>query len=285
MSNVAGALFAVLALAVIACSGEGAQEETTTTVRGASLSGDESLIVMGDWGAGTAAQNAVAEAMADRAEHLDVAAIITTGDNLYFDDATRLMEPYAWAIERDIPFLITWGNHDVETDRRLDVVDETFDDPPRWVLHEWGEIDVVFLDSNSVESAEQVDFLNKTLSTGTDPTIVVFHHPPYSCGSHGDTQAVIDHWLSEFDEDVFLVLNGHEHSYQRFEVEQVTYVVTGGGGRRLTPLEECSADHPDRVAEGMAHHFLTLQQSAGQISVFVVDSSGDELDRFSLPLG
>lgn len=219
--------------------------------------------------------------MADYAANREIAAILTTGDNFYSDDADQLMEPFGWATESDIPFLITWGNHDVESGTRIELIDETFDDPPRWVRHEWGPVDVVILDSTQLEDAKQLDFLARVLNAD-DPTIVVSHHPRYSCGAHGDTSGM-DAWVDAFDDDVLLVLGGHEHNYQRFEEEGVTYVVTGGGGRSLTELADCPADHPERLTGESTHHFLAMEQD-DDLTVTAIDVNGDVIDDFSVEL-
>jgi hypothetical protein len=192
--------------------------EDTTTLAAADV---DDLLVVGDWGSGTLPQGAVAGAMMRYAETNDVDAILTTGDNFYSDDADFLMQPLGWATDAWIPFWVTWGNHDVETTARIDAVNEFFDDPPRWTTHRWGNVEIVILDSTQLGSDEQVAFFTETLAGSNLPTIVVFHYPPYSCGSHGDTETTQDDWVSLFDDDVFLVLSGHEHNYQRFEDGEV----------------------------------------------------------------
>jgi Icc-related predicted phosphoesterase len=113
---------------------------------------------------------------------------------------------------------------------------------------------------------DQIDFLTQTLADTDLPTIVVFHHPPYSCGSYGHDESIQENWVTRFDDDVFLVLSGHEHNYQRFEDSGTTYVVTGGGGAALTELSDC----PTRMAaEAVAGH----------------ESTHSTLDEFSLALG
>ncbi|MGH8947148.1 MAG: metallophosphoesterase family protein, partial [Acidimicrobiia bacterium] len=197
---------------------------TTSTVPEA----QGAVLVFGDWGSGTAAQEAVAEAMAAYAEENPVTAVLTTGDNLYSNDASLLLEPMQWVFRRDIEFWVSWGNHDVESSRRVEIVEEALGSPPRWTVHEWGRVDVVILDSNQVGSADQLGFLTETLTGSDDPTILVFHHPPLSCSSHGDTVSVLESWVPRFDDDVVLVLSGHDHNYQRFESSGISYVVTGG---------------------------------------------------------
>ncbi len=59
--------------------------------------------------------------------------------------------------------------------------------------------------------------------------MVIFHQPAYSRGTkHGSTRAVDRRWVPILERHrVALVLNGHEHDYQRFtSAAAVTYVVT-----------------------------------------------------------
>lgn len=227
-------------------------------------------------------QGAVAGAMSRYAEEHDVGAILTTGDNFYSDDWEFLMEPFGWATEAGLPFWVAWGNHDIETNARIEAMRQAFDDPPRWTVHKWGGVDIVILDSTQPQDEQQLDFLETTLTETEDPTIVVFHHPRYSCGSHDDTEG-LDEWTDRFDEDVFLVLNGHEHNYQRFEEDRITYVVTGGGGAALTGLGGCGDDHPERIAGESVHHFIVLEQSE-DLKATVLDVNGDVLDEWQLDL-
>lgn len=216
-------------------------------------------------------------------EDTDVAAILTTGDNFYSDDFEFVMEPYGWVEEAGIPWWITWGNHDRETPTRVQGVNDVFDNPPPWTVQEWGAFDVVILDSTQVENGEQSEFLAETLSESKRPTIVVIHHPPYSCGTATDPEDV-DAWASAFDEDVMLVLSGHEHSYQRFEETGISYVVTGGGGATLTELTSCPDGHPPLLAGESVHHFLSLSQAEGELGVTAIDVNGNVVDQFELAL-
>ena len=215
------------------------------------------------------------------AEANEVGAILTTGDNLYSDDTEFLLHPFSWAIESEIPFWITWGNHDVESGTRIEAMEEAFDDPPRWTSHRWGNVDVVILDSTQIGSEEQLEFLTETLASSDRATIVVFHHPAYSCGFHDDSETGQNTLLPRFDDDVFLVLSGHEHNYQRFQDGDVTYVVTGGGGAGLTDIEPCSVDQPERSSGESIHHFLVVEQSDAVV-VSVIDVNGNTLDTWPM---
>ncbi len=214
----------------------------------------------------------------------EASAILTTGDNFYTDDAPFLMIPFDWAVADAIPFWIAWGNHDIETSRREEAVNAAFDSPPRWGTHRWGDVDIVILDSNQIESSDQLAFLRNALAESHRPTIVVFHHPVYSCSKHGPEPGIRDTWETEFDSEVVLVLNGHEHNYQRFEEAGRTYVVTGGGGRRLYQVGECLAGQPEPSASYEGHHFVSLQIVAGDIAGEVIAPDGTVIDTFVVNL-
>jgi hypothetical protein len=194
------------------------------------------------------------------------------------------MAPYGWATDAGIPFWVTWGNHDVETPQRIETVNQAFDDPPRWAIYEWGGVDVVVLDSTQVASVEQDAFLTSALSGSGDPAIVVFHHPPYTCGTYEGNDDIAEAWLPDLDDDVVMVLNGHDHNYQRFEDGGVAYVVTGGGGAPVYELEACPAGDPAPVAGEALHHFLAMRQGEDVIEVTVVDVNGATIDSFEVAI-
>ena len=244
-------------------------------------SGD--LLVVGDWGSGTLPQGAVAGAMERYATDNLVEAILTVGDNFYLDDPELLMAPFSWTA--DIPFWITWGNHDVESDTRIAAMESTFDDPPRWTVWRWGSVDVLILDSNQITDLAQARFFVTAMAESSRPMIVTMHHPPYSCSHHGATTDVVNQLVGVFDEDVKLVLAGHDHNYQRFESVGVTYVVSGGGGRALYPVEQCPANHPELLAAAEVHHFLTLTQEPDGLHLTVYDVNGEVVDDVLIDLG
>lgn len=268
---------------------------TTTTLSGSSSTSGQSttttsesndppgaaLLVLGDWGTGTLPQGAVAGAMARFAGSIEIAAIVTTGDNLYTNDTELVMTPFDWVENDDIAFWISWGNHDLENDRREQTVLDAFGSPPRWTTHQWGKATVVILDSNQVGNDDQLEFLDETLAEIEGPKIVVFHHPAYSCSRHGDTDAVKNLWVPKFGSDVVLVLSGHDHNYQRIEEGALTYVVTGGGGRPLYDLEPCERDVK---ASAELHHFVVLQQNEHVIQGTAVDVNGTPFDEFFINL-
>jgi hypothetical protein len=108
--------------------------------------------------------------------------------------------------------------------------------------------------------------------------IVVFHHPPYSSDRRGSAE-----WMAwpfrEWGADIALC--GHNHVYERVEVDGFTYLVNGlGGGARYAwgpvvagSLVRYNADHGAMLVEATPAQ-ITFQ--------FIVASSGEVVDTVAL---
>ncbi len=98
----------------------------------------------------------------------------------------------------------------------------------------WGPLHFFVLNSNSVEpdgagvNSTQAAWLQTQLAASTSPwNLVVFHHPPYSSGSHGSSTWM--QWpFAAWGADV--ILNGHDHTYERIVRDGIVYFVNGLGG-------------------------------------------------------
>lgn len=242
------------------------------------------LLVFGDWGSGTDDEALIASSMQSFAGSHPVQAILTTGDNFYEDDPEQILAPFQWAETSGIDFWLTWGNHDVESGSRIKAINSAFGNPPRWTTIEWGAASILILDSNEVGSREQLSYIESEMLRIDGPTIVVFHHPAFSCADHIDNPEVDAKWLPLLDDDVVLVLSGHSHTYQRFEDEGIPFVVTGGGGRELDDIEACPTDHIPQMVGTEAFHFVTLSQEDQALLVTAVDEDGYQIDHISIPL-
>lgn len=243
------------------------------------------MVVIGDFGVGSDAQYQVAEAIRDRVANTAVDVLVTTGDNFYTDDLDLIWEgPYGWLDDEDIDVAAAWGNHDIESAKRRQNVELTLGPPGNWYSADMGNGKLIVLDSNRVDDPEQTRWLIDELDEAAAPVVVAFHHPSFSCGYHGSDPSVQERWVPILSEHpVVLVLNGHDHDYQRFVVDRQTYVVTGGGGQRIRPAGECPDGTPDpRVANHSDNHFVILEVAPSSLSVEVVAVDGEILDEFEI---
>lgn len=243
------------------------------------------IVVVGDFGSGDGREYDVADAMRATITGQGVDLFLTTGDNFYSDDIEEIWtRPYGWLYEEGIPVVVAWGNHDVETDTRQALVQETLRPPGRWYSMPLGPGTLLVLDSNQVDNPDQVAWMTSQLERATPPVIISFHHPAYSCGVYADYDDVRDNWVPIFEGyDVALVLNGHEHHYERFDVDDRTYVVTGGGGHRIRDRHDCAPETPEPLASNYEDsHFLMLRIGEGVIQGEALDTDGQVIDRFSV---
>ena len=143
------------------------------------------------------------------------------------------------------------------------------------------DVELIVLDSTAITTA-QTRWLQRTLARRSGfRRIVAFHHPPYTCGGHLGSATVRKTWVPLFERyGVRLVLNGHDHNYQRFERNGVTYVVHGGGGAGLYKLRACPRTYPPRIAARVGWGFLHLAVGPEGVQVQVLNLAGMAIDRF-----
>jgi hypothetical protein len=212
-----------------------------------------------------------------------VDALVTTGDNVY-----PTGEPALFGAELDAPYRglratrplwATLGNHDVASGHGGEQLAH-LGLPALPFTKELPGVQLLFLDANHPD-ATQASWLDAALSRPGPPfRVVVFHQPAWSCGLHGSTPDVDRFWVPVIEAHrVALVLNGHDHDYERFtSAGGVTYVVTGGGGQVLYPLVPCSGTPPEQ-AKAQKHHFTGIEVAAHTLTVTAVTSDGSVIDR------
>ena len=118
-------------------------------------------------------------------------------------------------------------------------------------------------------------------------SVVFFHRPIWTLARHAPSEslrAVIDPILDAHD--VPLVLQGHNHVYERFQVEGRTYIVTGGGGSGLYELNAHLEDRPDevplRVAAGVFQHGVRITIRETEMDLRAIDKDGTIQDEVTL---
>lgn len=132
---------------------------------------------------------------------------------------------------------------------------------------------LVVLNSNCDEvgcavGSEQETWLRMDLSQSRAPcTIVIWHHPRFSSGTtHGDAPDTSALWATLDAAGADLVLEGHEHNYERFEPRHadgslggglVSFVV-GTGGKSLYPFGPPEPGSAVRIANQFGYLSLVL---------------------------
>jgi len=123
--------------------------------------------------------------------------------------------------------------------------------------------------------------------------VVVFHRPYYSFGKSRPNLGA-----RAFFHDLCvryggrIVLTGHNHGYERFDVDGVAYIVDAGGGAILTDVneirDEIERERPDeialRVIASRSYGATTLDFAAdGTITATRLSTAGDVIDSYVVP--
>lgn len=204
------------------------------------------------------------------------------------------------------PFHMAIGNHEYEDMDEFDVMvarlfgAQADNGTVDWHAFDYGGIRFLML--NSEDDFEdpagpqlqwlQAQLLDAAADAGVREVVPVFHRPYYTLSRSAPRMAARNavHPLLR-DGGVRLVLTGHNHGYERFEVEGVTYVVEAGGGAFLYDpdhLAEEIADarpgEPDlRVAVDNNYGLLVCDVSAdGSLNFRRLRTDGTIGDQFSL---
>ena len=197
----------------------------------------------------------------------DVAVIASLGDHAYEDATARQFaecyEP-TWgslrARTRPAP-----GNHDyhsTDAEPYYSYFGDAAGDPQQgWYSYDLGAWHIVVLNSECGEiggcgrDSAQVTWLRADLAA--HPTVCLaayWHQPRFSSGTHGSSDTYQPFWevLAEHGADV--ILNGHDHDYERFAPQSpdgtpdplgVREFVVGTGGKDLRGF---TSDEPNREA-------------------------------------
>ncbi len=239
--------------------------------------------VVGDFGTGGPAEYAVARRMCARHDRLPLRMVVTTGDNIYPNDSPdrfgpAFFEPFACLFDRGVPWHATLGNHDVQAHGgRFELSEPAFGMAGRNYVVRRPGIRFVLADSNALK----LRWLRRGLKRAREErwTVVAFHHPVYSPGSHGSTPGLAPRLPRMFRRwGVDLVLNGHDHLYSASRgLRGIRYVVTGGGG---APLYTCGQRWFTAVCSER-HHFLEVTASAERMVVRAVPASGRPFHVFA----
>jgi acid phosphatase type 7 len=166
-----------------------------------------------------------------------------------YDEETAL-----WAQER-LRIYPTIGNHEGLPDPRVGLKNYYAAYPQidnhSWYSVQMGNIYLITLDSSTFLSRgwEQRRWLESQLAhlpSSTDFVFFLFHIPlvsdlqtAFMLGIPDAQTLDLRHYLeaqAAASHAKFVIFNGHIHNYERFEMNGITHVITGGGGARPYPI-------------------------------------------------
>jgi len=214
-----------------------AQSPAETPVTLPNQDGSLKFAVLGDFGTGEPPQYQLAEQMAILHGRFKYGFVVLVGDNLYGSERPQDFHkkfelPYKPLLDDGVKFYAALGNHDAREQRFYKLFN--MEGKLYYAFSPKPNVRFFALDS-TYPVPEQIQWIDKELAaSSSDWKIVFFHHPLYSSGiRHGS-----DIRLREALEPLFLkynvsvVLNGHDHFYERVKPQKgIAYFVVGSGGQ------------------------------------------------------
>ncbi len=228
---------------------------------------------------------------------------IHQGDIQYYASG---LESYTYWMDKMRPMLRTGafypsiGNHETEQPREREEYVERFFGKPGfdgnsdyYRFHSGGvwffaldtEIDLEDKTAQGVWLQEKLDDASK--QPGYRFSVLYMHRPFVTCGDKSQNSTLRARYLPLFQRThVKLIVAGHMHGYERFEMDDITWVTSAGGGGGLGNVNE-NKDRPEcanRKAAGAFWDATVITVKPGELSGVTYDDKGAARDTFTRPV-
>lgn len=211
--------------------------------------------------------------------------VFTTGDNVYESGtAAQFAECYdpSWGRHKDRTRPVP-GNHDYHTagaSGYFGYFGGAAGNPSRgYYSYDLGRWHVVALNSQCKQvggcgpGSPMVSWLKRDLAANpAGCTVAYWHHPLFSSGQHGNHPQMRTVWSALYRANADVVINGHDHNYERFAPQSpggkldrsrgIRQFVVGTGGRELRPFSKVRPNSRARSANAFGVLKLTLGKGA-----------------------
>ena len=201
-------------------------------------SGSLHFAVIGDNGNGEKPQYEIGQQMVNWYGRFPFETVVMMGDNIYGSDRpqdyrAKFELPYKALLDKGVKFYASLGNHDSREQRHyanFNMKDElyyTFKAPKQDVR--FFALESTYMDPDQMKWIEE-----KLKGSSEKWKIVFFHHPLYSSakthGSQLKLRTALEPLFIQYG--VSLVLNGHDHTYERIKPQNgIQYFVVGSSGQ------------------------------------------------------
>lgn len=191
------------------------------------------------------------------------------------------------------------GNHDWESgaltayrDYFGEAASNSDGDP--WYAYDLGTWQVIVLDSDCSRvdgcgpESRQGRWLAATLAASDARcALALFHHPRFSSGEHGNDTTVDPLWRALYASGADVIVNGHDHDYERFAPQDpdgtedrergIRQFVIGTGGVKLRGFRDPVANSELRAS--ISHGLLGFTLRDGGYDWRFIPTRGDFSDR------
>ena len=182
------------------------------------------------------------EATAKLLDALAPAAVVTAGDHAYPDGTAAEFASYyepTWGRHKAVTHPAP-GNHEYHVTGAAAYFDyfgaAAGERGKGYYSFDVGTWHLIALNSEISTSAgsTQEQWLRADLGATTKPCILAYwHRPRFSSGSHGGTTSVGALWQALYESRADVVLNGHDHDYERFALQNPSGQADGNGIREF----------------------------------------------------
>jgi hypothetical protein len=228
---------------------------------------------------------------------LNPAIVINSGDlvasgTVYEQWKTQYFDPLRGLAEY-VPVYTCLGNHERNADHYYNYTSVPKENNEVYYSFDYATAHIISLNSNSKDAPfelgeAQTEWLIKDLKANQDKqwTIVFFHHPLFRC--HPTRGITPQRWVWQpiFEQyGVDLVVNGHDHYYQRTysignyaeePTRGVYHLISGGGGAGTYPI----VPKIHAASRKQIHHVTVMDVQDDRIVGRAIDIDGNTFDAF-----
>ena len=251
--------------------------------------------VIGDSGRGSVEQQEVAAQMVAYRQRFDYQFALMAGDNIYEGPATpddyrlKFAEPYKLLLDAGVKFFAVLGNHDDPQQVHYAPFNMnghryyTFTPPVDLVTRLNTRVRFFAIDSTALDG-EQMQWLERELhESDAEWKIALLHYPLYTSGRYalaarGHRFALESAFV---DGGINVAFSGHEHFYQRSQLQKnILYFVTGGAGSLRAGDAKLSA----AIAKSYDsdYHFMLAEITDEGFFFQAINRKGETVDAGSL---
>ncbi len=244
-----------------------------------------------------------AKSVAKQIKKINPSAVLLLGDLQYWTGALtdyKVAFAKVWADFEDDTIVPSPGNHEYKTENASGYYQyfgkRAGDKEKGYYAKSLGSWLILALNSNCEyiggcdKNSPQAKWLERKLDlSGSRCTLAYWHHPLFTSGPHNDlesTQRSRYFWQLLSDKKADIILNGHDHLYERFNKQDDTGSATkngvrqftvGTGGKSLYEMVEKAGNQAYIKTDSFGFLKLNLYQS--YYSWQFISESGETLDQ------
>ncbi|MFL5321312.1 MAG: PKD domain-containing protein [Myxococcaceae bacterium] len=203
---------------------------------------------------------------------------IQTGDNNDAAGSAANWDDY-YNVAKDffanVPVFAAQGNHDTGSNFSVyNIAPQSSSGSDLYYAFVYGNAGFVAINTNSITTT-QTNWINSALSTLKGGPLFAFHHHPlYSCGSHGSSTSMQGTFKTTFENNTLTTdFTGHDHDLVFWStINNVRYVVSGGGGTSLYALSGCQGPFSKS-----GYGFMIVTINGASVTETFYDMNGSQL--------